>query len=223
MIGKLSKEMKKHCLDNALENEIIVIPNSHDSGLDEYMETKLGKVYECLKTRKRIGECHLELTYPDEKSSFYEFSVFKEAPDNKAKDRRFCGLFSVNVSSYINSAFSERYEDLLVYTKDQLKDTTVLLVVSTDMPEKARGLVTKAMKEGFVVTELPLPSAERVFEYLKETSGKAEAVDSRRAEVMGAIEGNGFEIVGEITKALESRTKLVSKKNGHESKSRFGY
>lgn len=222
-MSKLSKETEKYCLDHAREDEVIVVPRSHDSGLDEYIEAKLGKVYESLNTRKRIGECHLELTYPEEEADEYSFSIFKESPDNKAKDRRFCGLFTIDVSSYINSLNSDKLDDLVIYTKDQLKDTTVLLVVSSDMPGRANGLTAKLSKMGFVVTELPNPSAERIFEYAKEVSKRPEVLDSRRADVLAAVEGHGFEIVDEIIRAVDMRKRLVLKKKGQESGSRFGY
>ena len=222
-MSKLSKETKKYCLDHAREDEVIVIPRSHDSGLDEYIEAKLGKVYESLNTRKRIGECHLELTYPEEEADEYSFSIFKESPDNKAKDRRFCGLFTVDISSYINSFNSDKFDDLISYTKDQLKDTTILFVVSSDMPGRANGLTAKLSKLGFLVTELPNPSAERIFEYAKEVSKRTKVLESRRTEVVSAVEDHGFEIVDEIIKAVDMRKHLVFKKKGNESGSRFGY
>ena len=54
-------------------------------------------------------------------------------------------------------------------------------------------------------------------------SKRTKVLESRRTEVVSAVEDHGFEIVDEIIKAVDMRKRLVLKKKGNESGSRFGY
>ena len=223
MVSKLSEQTKIHGKEHALEDEIIIIPENHDSGFNEYMNSKICKVYEKLRTRKRISECHLELTYPKPDSHEYFFSVFKEAPDHHAKDGRFCGLFTIDVSSYITEFNSEAFSNLISYIRDQLTNTTILLVVSTDNPAKASGIIQRTEKLGFIASLLPMPTADRVLDYAKGLVGDEDRVDSRRTELINAIEGAGFEVVEDIAKALATRTRMTFRSNSPDTGKRFGY
>lgn len=223
MASKLTERMRALCSERALENEIVVIPKSHDCGFGEYLDTKLRTVYGSLRTRKRIGECHIELKYPNPDAAQYDFQVFKEAPGFRAKDGIFCGLLTVDITPYISAFNAYGLTDLISFAQDQLSNTTVMLVAETDTPGKASGLIAKARKHGFVETVFPMPTKEQVFAYARDVIGKPEKLDRRRIEILNAIEGCGFEAVEDIEKAVSSMARMPRMIKDPDTGKRFGY
>ena len=101
-MSKLTKDVGDYCLSHVVDNELVIIPESHDTGFDEYLAIKIDGVYKNLSTRKKREECHLEISYPRLGSSSMEFAAFYETPMRFAKDRRFQGLLSVDVTPYMS-------------------------------------------------------------------------------------------------------------------------
>ena len=68
-----------------------------------------------------------------------------------------------------------------------------------------------------------MPTADRVLDYAKGLVGDEDRVDSRRTELINAIEGAGFEVVEDIAKALATRTRITFRSNSSDTGKRFGY
>lgn len=222
-MSKLAKDVEDYCLSHAVDNELVVIPESHDTGFDEYISIKKDGVYKGMNTRKRKDECHLELSYPRPGSKPLEFASFFETPSHFAKDRWFRGLLTVDVSPYVTKYNTPEFDSLLDYLKDDLSGVTVLFVVSTASFEKARGISEKLKgRMDVVTTHLHLPSKEQVLAYLKENTRDSSLFEERRDEIAKGIEGMGYEVVSAIGKALKAKTSVPVKRRKERTVT-FGY
>ena len=223
-MSKLTKDVGDYCLSHVVDNELVVIPESHDTGFDEYLAMKIDGVYKNLSTRKRREDCHLEISYPRLGSSSMEFAAFYETPMRFAKDRRFQGLLSVDVTPYMTKFNASEFDSLLLYLKEDISDATVLFVVSTDSFDRAKGIAEKLKSEmGTVTTYLSLPSKEQMLSYLNEKVKDFKLFEKRREEIERAIEGVGFEVVSGIRKALKTKTSVPESKGKREKSITFGY
>lgn len=223
-MSKLTKDVGDYCLSHIRDNELVIIPESHDTGFDEYISMKTEGVYNTLSTRKRLNECHLELSFPKPGAKPVEFASFYDAPFHFAKDRRFQGLLAIDVTPYISKYNSEEFGSLVTYLKEDMVDVTVLFVVSTDSFQKAKGISEKLMAEMDAVTlYLPLPTKERLMSYIKENMQGIKDFEERREEILVAIAGSGFEVVEGIRKALRNKTSVPEKKGRKERVASFGY
>lgn len=223
-MSKLTKDVGDYCLSHVVDNELVVIPESHDTGFDEYLAMKIDGVYKNLSTRKRREECHLEISYPRLGSSTMEFAAFYETPMRFARDRRFQGLLSIDVTSYMSKFNSSEFNSLILYLKEDMSDVSVLFVVSTDSFDRAKGIAEKLKSEmGTVTTYLSLPSKEQMLSYLNEKVKDFKLFEKRREEIERAIEGVGFEVVSGIRKALKTKTSVPESKGKREKSITFGY
>lgn len=223
-MSKLTKDVGDYCLSHVVDNELVVIPESHDTGFDEYLAMKIDGVYKNLSTRKRREECHLEISYPRPGSSTMEFAAFYETPMRFARDRRFQGLLSIDVTSYMSKFNSSEFNSLILYLKEDMSDVSVFFVVSTDSFDRAKGIAEKLKSEmGTVTTYLSLPSKEQMLSYLSEKVKDFKLFEKRREEIERAIEGVGFEVVSGIRKALKTKTSVPESKGKREKSITFGY
>ena len=223
-MSKLTKDVGDYCLSHVVDNELVVIPESHDTGFDEYLAMKIDGVYQNLSSRKRKDECHIEISFPRLGSSTMEFAAFYETPMRFAIDRRFQGLLSVDVTSYMSKFNSSEFNSLILYLKEDMSDVTVLFVVSTDSFDRAKGIAEKLKSEmGTVTTYLSLPSKEQMLSYLSEKVKDFKLFEKRREDIERAIEGVGFEVVSGIRKALKTKTSVPASKGKREKSITFGY
>ena len=207
-----------------MHNELVVIPESHDTGFDEYLAMKIDGVYQNLSSRKRKDECHIEISFPRLGSSTMEFAAFYETPMRFTRDRRFQGLLSIDVTSYMSKFNSSEFNSLILYLKEDMSDVSVLFVVSTDSFDRAKGIAEKLKSEmGTVTTYLSLPSKEQMLSYLSEKVKDFKLFEKRREEIERAIEGVGFEVVSGIRKALKTKTSVPASKGKREKSITFGY
>ena len=223
-MSKLTKDVGDYCLSHIRDNELVIIPESHDTGFDEYLAMKIDGVYKNLSTRKRREECHLEISYPRLGSSTMEFAAFYETPMRFARDRRFQGLLSIDVTSYMSKFNSSEFNSLILYLKEDMSEVSVFFVVSTDSFDRAKGIAEKLKSEmGTVTTYLSLPSKEQMLSYLSEKVKDFKLFEKRREEIERAIEGVGFEVVSGIRKALKTKTSVPESKGKREKSITFGY
>lgn len=223
-MSKLTKDVGDYCLSHVVDNELVVIPESHDTGFDEYLAMKIDGVYQNLSSRKRKDECHIEISFPRLGSSTMEFAAFYETPMRFARDRRFQGLLSIDVTSYMSKFNSSEFNSLILYLKEDMSDVSVLFVVSTDSFDRAKGIAEKLKSEmGTVTTYLSLPSKEQMLSYLSEKVKDFKLFEKRREEIERAIEGVGFEVVSGIRKALKTKTSVPASKGKREKSITFGY
>ena len=221
---KLTKDVGDYCLSHVDDNELVVMPESHDTGFDEYIAMKIDGVYKGLSTRKRKDECHLEISYPRPGANRMEFASFFDTPFKFAKDRRFQGLLTIDVTAYALRYNSEDFAALITFLREDLPGTRVLFVLSTDSFQKAKGISEKLRDEmDAVTTYLSLPTKERLLLFLRDKMREKNLFDERREEISRAIVGAGFEVAEGIEKALRARANFPESKRKKSRSVSFGY
>lgn len=168
---KLEQATLNQCTyESCTQNEFIVMPDSGDVGLAEYINHKASLIADRKHLTEPLEQNILMLEYPGpDTQNASLFSLFFDSPNVVACRRVFEGCFAVDVTKYLQCPDHIQLLNLLAYMKSN-PDTVFALFVYTNNLQLADSFYQKVVPFiRLVKSELPLPSTKQLSEYVVES------------------------------------------------------
>lgn len=166
---KIGSEIIKECNQTTcLINELVVLPQNGDVGLDEYVDYKTTAITKA-KNLSPYSQNKLMLAYPAPDSREHMiFERFFESPFVVAYNRDFEGCFVIDVSAYVGKYNDVHFTNLISYML-QNKTAVYTLILYTNNKNEIKAMYdTVSQYMDLRLTHIPLPTPTVLAEYTVE-------------------------------------------------------